>query len=88
MVYPNPFEDELNFEFTLYESQNVTIDLFDVTGKLVAKILNNTLERGKHKITWQTNEAKNGQLNSGIYVSIIKTADATHTKKVILSKHK
>lgn len=88
MVYPNPFEDELNFEFTLYESQNVTIDLFDVTGKLVAKILNNKLEKGKHKITWQTNDAKNGQLNSGIYVSIIKTADATYTKKVILSKNK
>jgi len=88
MVYPNPFEDELNFEFRLFESQNVTIDLFDVTGKLVAKILNNKLEKGKHKITWQTNDAKNGQLNSGIYVSIIKTADATYTKKVILSKNK
>jgi hypothetical protein len=88
MVYPNPFEDELNFEFTLYESQNVTIDLFDVTGKLITKILNNNLGKGKHKITWLTKDTKNGQLNSGIYVSIIKTANATYTKKVILSKQK
>jgi hypothetical protein len=39
--YPNPFIENLNFSYYLKKSTNVTIDLYDVSGKLNVKVLNN-----------------------------------------------
>jgi len=37
-VYPNPFNDKINIEFTLKESANVNIEVFDIVGSRIAVI--------------------------------------------------
>ncbi|MFH2095634.1 MAG: T9SS type A sorting domain-containing protein, partial [Bacteroidota bacterium] len=36
-TYPNPFSDKLCIEFYSVDSQNVTIELYDIAGHLILK---------------------------------------------------
>jgi len=44
LVYPNPFSDKLKFEFTSPTDANARIELFDLTGRLVATVFNNPVK--------------------------------------------
>lgn len=49
-VYPNPFSDKTNYHFTLGKSGNVSMEIFDLTGKIIRKVLSwQTQEKGFHR---------------------------------------
>ena len=54
--YPNPYEAGTSIPLTLKGDAHVTIDLYDVNGMLVARILNNDLTSGDHIIGVNTSE--------------------------------
>ncbi|MEZ4689841.1 MAG: T9SS type A sorting domain-containing protein [Ignavibacteria bacterium] len=39
--YPNPFNPETKIRFNLNKSSNVSLSIFDATGKVVADLINN-----------------------------------------------
>lgn len=61
-VYPNPAADQVNFEYELTESGHYLLEVFDVTGKLVATLLNSDQSLGRHLLQWDA-----GALMPGIY---------------------
>jgi hypothetical protein len=46
LVYPNPFNDRITFEFSSPSATHARIDLFDVTGRLVKTVFNNPIKAG------------------------------------------
>jgi len=59
--YPNPFNPSTSIHFALPKASSVTIDIFDVLGQRIARIVDQTLPAGYHKTHWSANVA------SGIY---------------------
>ncbi len=50
LLYPNPIVDNFNLKFLLDQSEQVSIDLFDITGKHVMELLQEVqLEAGEHE---------------------------------------
>ncbi len=49
-VYPSPSQGVLNIEFDLMESGKVEIDLFDIHGKQVSQLLDQSLSEGAQKL--------------------------------------
>ena len=45
-VYPNPAQDEVNVSYNLSDTKNVSIQLFSITGQIVAELLNEKEENG------------------------------------------
>jgi hypothetical protein len=78
-VFPNPFKYQSTIEFTLPESDFVTLSFYDIAGKQLETILSKKLSKGEHKINWN---AKG--LNEGIYFIQLGTLNQTITKKIIL----
>jgi hypothetical protein len=73
-IYPNPFVDMLSIELDVL-SPNLTIDLFDITGKVVySEILDNP--GSSHTINFSS-------LEEGIYFIRISSNEYTLTKKII-----
>lgn len=78
--YPNPFSPSTRLYFDLLTRQFVNIKMYDVNGKELLTLMNDTLESGKHNVMVDTT------LPSGVYFIRLKTEDSTYTKKCILLK--
>ena len=57
---PNPFNPGCNITFTLSQSSDIEISLFDISGKLVHFIRNRNLTKGGHSIYWEPNNIASG----------------------------
>ncbi|MEM1126033.1 MAG: T9SS type A sorting domain-containing protein [Bacteroidota bacterium] len=79
--YPNPFSSSATVAFTLPEAGQTTIDVFDVTGRRVRRLVAQRLEAGPHEVRWETRG-----LASGVYFVRLVTADHqvnTHTMTLV-----
>lgn len=79
--YPNPFNPTTVIPFSLPENGHVNLSVYDITGRLVSTLANETYIRGHHQV--QFNAA---QLSSGVYYYILRSADQQLTAKMLLIK--
>lgn len=62
-VFPNPAVDNVRIDFSLVGGRNVSIELFDLTGRQVSTMNVNTATNGMHSTTMDVSE-----LPSGMYL--------------------
>jgi hypothetical protein len=79
--YPNPFNANTNISYSLVEASNVDLKVYDITGRLVATLVNGYEEAGEHVATW---DASN--VSSGVYFYKLTAGDYTATKSMNLLK--
>ena len=79
--YPNPFNPTTTIAFDLKESGRVTLKIFDVSGREVAKVINQRMKAGHHKVVFY-----NPEMASGIYFYQIKAGKFSAIKKMLLVK--
>lgn len=81
--YPNPFNDQTTIEFSLAESDDVTLMLFDILGREVRSLVDGRLQGGQpYRITLRANE-----LAGGVYVYRLHSQHhGVATKRLILLK--
>lgn len=79
-IYPNPIETNATFEFTLNNSETLTVEIYDVQGKLVQTIATNkTFLAGKHDLPIELQS----NLNSGNYFLKLTTATGSQSIQII-----
>jgi hypothetical protein len=80
--YPNPFNPVTKIAFSIPKAGNITLKVFDVLGKEVANLVNNTFVKAG---TYES-EFNASNLSSGLYFYRLITDNFTDTKKMILTK--
>mgnify|MGYP000150038434 CR=1 FL=1 len=81
-LYPNPSTGIFNLEINSFESSNVSINIFDLKGKLINEFMSNEkYNKGYHKVKFNADD-----LPSGLYFYSIKTNNWVKTKKMMLVK--
>jgi hypothetical protein len=79
--YPNPFNPTTEISYTLKQSEQVKLTVFDVLGRAVATLVDGFQNPGKHDITFDAQD-----LTSGVYYYQLRTGTGTITKKMVLMK--
>lgn len=80
--YPNPFNPITSIRFSLPKVSIVTLNVYDITGKLISTLVNNeTVSVGEKEVKF---DASN--LSSGVYFYSIKAGDFTDSKKMVVIK--
>ncbi len=79
--YPNPFNPSTTIKFSLPEADNVLLRVYNVTGQLVATLINGHYEAGNHKVDFNAQ-----QLSSSVYFYKITTTKNTIVKRMLLLK--
>lgn len=79
--YPNPFNPTTKINYELPENANVSLKVFDITGKEVASLVNGNQNAGKYTVAWNAS-----QYSSGIYFYKIVAKDFVKVKKMTLVK--
>ncbi len=82
--YPNPFNATTNFLFTILNSENVSLIIYNIMGEKVAEIISEDLEAGKHLVSWNTLDRQ--EISSGIYFARLTAGEYFKTRKIILLK--
>jgi flagellar hook assembly protein FlgD len=78
---PNPFNPSTTISFTLAKAGKVTVDIFNVSGQKVDRLVNTTMNAGNHSVTW--NASKN---SAGVYFYTVKSGNYSRTMKMTLLK--
>jgi len=84
--YPNPFNGYTQIRFYLPGSANVTIQVYDVTGRLVRSLLAGNTAGGMHRVVWDGKDPQGNSLSSGIYFVQISAAQFTLTRRMLMMR--
>ena len=79
--YPNPFNPVTVIKFTLPQSGEVSLIVYNLLGQEAAILVNGKLDAGYHQVTW---DASN--FSSGIYFYRLQTGGFVQTRKMFLLK--
>jgi hypothetical protein len=80
-IYPNPFEVSTTINFDLDKDQMITINFYDVTGKVVQSVPSTVYTNGNHMVTFD-----GSSLEGGLYYVNIIAEDGIITRKIVLNK--
>ena len=84
LAYPNPFNPTTVIPFEVAEKSHVTLKIFDVSGRLVQTLVNNTLIEGRHKATWDGKDKTGRNAASNVYFCRLQIGSFTSTERLIL----
>jgi hypothetical protein len=82
--FPNPFKTETTIEYYLQSGCNVTIRIFDLQGKVLRTIYDNTGNTGYNAIKWDGRNESGNISGSGIYFYRIETSTGKMESKPII----
>ncbi len=70
-AYPNPFNPITNIKIDIPENSHIKLTVFDLSGRLVAELMNQNITAGTHKAIWNGKDNKGRQVSSGVYLYTI-----------------
>ncbi|MFC2094035.1 aryl-sulfate sulfotransferase [Bacteroidota bacterium] len=77
--YPNPFNPNTKIRFSIPQSENVVIDVYNIQGEKIESLVDQEMQAGNYKINFNGNG-----LASGMYFYKIIAGSFTKMKKMIL----
>jgi len=77
--YPNPFNPTTTVPFALAADGRVRLEVFDITGRRLAVLLDEFRQAGFYEVSWNA-----GQVASGIYIYRMITPEGSFTRKMTL----
>ncbi len=84
--YPNPFNPKTTIAFSLREQGQVSLNIYDVKGRLVRTLVDRRLDANLHRVEWDGLGNNGSPVSSGMYFYRIKAGDFTQTRKMLLLK--
>ncbi len=79
--YPNPFNAQTTIRYRLPKSSNVSIDIFDITGRKIETLQSGRQPAGNRSVVWNAEDCP-----SGVYFYRLKAGETTQTQRCILLK--
>ncbi|MCW8824594.1 MAG: T9SS type A sorting domain-containing protein [Ignavibacteriaceae bacterium] len=79
--YPNPFNPSTKIKYTITQTSNVVIKVFDILGNDITTLVNEEKPAGNYEVDFKATD-----LASGIYLYKLITNEFSETKKMILLK--
>ena len=79
--FPNPFNPGTTLRFHLARPARATLDVYNVRGQRVARLLDRRLSAGEHQVRFDGSE-----LPSGVYWAVLRAHGRVATRKMVLLK--
>jgi len=80
-VYPNPVSNSTAISFSLEQLQNVSLSIFDMSGRLVSTLANKVFKEGENELVWNAD-----RVNAGIYFLQIQSEKNQERIKLVVTK--
>ena len=84
--YPNPFNPVTALRYDLPKNSLVTIIIYDMLGRDVKTLINQTQDAGYRSVIWDATNDYGKPVSAGIYLYQIQAGEYISTKKMVLLK--
>jgi hypothetical protein len=81
---PNPFGQSTRIDFSLGQSGNIDVGVYDVTGRRVATVLSGSLPAGSQSVTWDGRSTTGTPAPSGVYWCVFRTGTEQRSVRMLL----
>jgi hypothetical protein len=85
-VHPNPSAGEAEIQYALPAASEVTIVVYDATGRRVRSVVDAVLPRGRHAARWDGRDDSGRSAASGIYFVRLTAAHESSIAKLVLRR--
>ncbi|PLX28689.1 MAG: hypothetical protein C0600_09390 [Ignavibacteria bacterium] len=82
--YPNPVDASTDIMFALTSSEAVQLDIHDMLGRKVARLLQAEMSAGEHTVRWSRSSSSGVRVPSGTYIIRLTTSHEVTTRKLIV----
>jgi len=84
--YPNPFNPSTTIAYRLLKPAQVTLVIFDVTGRQVKSLVSQYQLGGQYSVNWNADNNGGSKLASGMYFARLQVDGQVAIKKMIFTK--
>ena len=84
--YPNPFNPVTTLRYDLPEQSMVNIIIYDLLGREVRTLVNQTQDAGFRSVIWNATNDYGKPVSAGVYLYQIQAGEFVQTKKMVLLK--
>jgi hypothetical protein len=85
--YPNPFNSNTTIIFDLMQPENLSLNIYDITGRLVKTLIDDEMwEAGHYSVQWNGKDEHSKEVSSGVYFYKMEAGNFNKTKTMINQK--
>ena len=81
---PNPSAEYLNLNFSLQNTSDVKIGIYNIAGQLVRQLVDQDMPQGGHDVIWPGTDDSGTRLGSGMYIIRIEAEEMVVNRVVTL----
>ncbi len=82
-IQPNPMRTHAKIAFRMSTPGDVTLDLFDATGRRVRNLVSGTLTAGAHEIEWDGRDDGGASLPQGVYFYRLRMGGVEESSRIV-----
>lgn len=79
--FPNPFNPQTTIRFDIHEASDVTLKVYDISGKLISDLIQQRLSAGSYDVNFVSES-----LPSGVYIYTLSIGNQSATRRMTLLK--
>jgi hypothetical protein len=83
---PNPFSTSATLGISLQRAARVTLDILDLSGRRVARLLDRELGAGEHPVVWSGVAQDGRRCATGMYVARLSSDAGVLTRRLVLAR--
>ena len=84
--FPNPFNPTTMIAYDLPDASDVQLDIYDLMGRNINRVVNQYQSAGRHFVTWNANDFLGNQVSAGVYLYRLQAGNIIFTRKMVLMK--
>jgi len=82
---PNPLHAGTEIAFSIPRAGRVRIEVFDITGTRVARLVDGDRAAGRHTVSWDRRTLRGDRARPGVYIYELAAADGRLAKKMVVT---
>lgn len=81
---PNPFNPQTTLKYSLKETSQVDLTVFNLRGELVKRLVSERREAGEYTVVWEGRDRSGAPMASGVYFARFVAGDVAMTQRLVL----
>ncbi|HSG28465.1 MAG TPA: FlgD immunoglobulin-like domain containing protein, partial [Candidatus Krumholzibacterium sp.] len=85
-IHPNPFNPVTEIEYSIPARGDVEMKVYDISGRLVAVLVDRVMDAGNYRISWDGRNRKGQTVSSGVYFCRLTACGQDVSGKLVLTR--